>query len=117
MKAFAAAAPAIGGPAVSKALVLSGNITADFHGRVIHNPAAAFSLLEAVNRREVESAAGTYLRQTQGVNNAAPVVPGELKPISQYGLEPASWQIATIAHLPEPSSCSGWKTTRRWSSS
>jgi HK97 family phage major capsid protein len=55
-----------------------------------------------VNRREVDSAAGTYLRQTQRVNNAAPVVPGELKPISQYGLEPATWQIATIAHLSEP---------------
>ncbi|MEJ1113837.1 phage major capsid protein [Paenarthrobacter sp. CCNWLY172] len=102
MRAFASAAPAIGGPAVHKALVPSGNITADFDGRVIHDPAATFSILEAVNRREVSSAAGTYLRQTQRVNNAAPVVPGELKPISQYGLEPATWQIATIAHLSEP---------------
>lgn len=102
MKAFANAAPAIGGPAVNKALVPSGNITADFDGRVVHDPAAAFSLLEAVNRREVDSSAGTYLRQTQRVNNAAPVVPGALKPISQYGLEPATWQIATIAHLTEP---------------
>jgi HK97 family phage major capsid protein len=58
--------------------------------------------LKAVNRREVDSAAGTYLRQTQRANNAAPVVPGDLKPISQYGLEPATWQIATIAHLSEP---------------
>ncbi|MHA7285117.1 phage major capsid family protein [Arthrobacter sp. MDT3-44] len=57
---------------------------------------------KAVNRREVNSAAGTYLRQTQRLNNAAPVVPGELKPISQYGLEPATWQIAAIAHLSEP---------------
>jgi HK97 family phage major capsid protein len=102
MKAFANAAPAIGGPAVAKALVPSGNITADFDGRVLHDPAAAFSIFEAVNRREVETSAGTYLRQTQRVNNAAPVVPGALKPISQYGLEPATWQIATIAHLSEP---------------
>jgi hypothetical protein len=43
MKAFAAAAPAIGGPAVSKALVPSGNITADFDGRAVHNPAATSS--------------------------------------------------------------------------
>ena len=102
MKAFKDAAPTIGGPAVSKALVPSGNITADFDGRVVHDPAAAFSLLAAVNRREVDSSAGTYLRQTQRVNNAAPVLPGELKPVSQYGLEPATWQIATIAHLTEP---------------
>ena len=102
MRAFANAAPAIGGPAVAKALVPSGNITADFDGRVVHDPAAAFSILEAVNRREVETSAGTYLRQTQRVNNAAPVVPGDLKPISQYGLEPATWQIATIAHVTEP---------------
>ena len=102
MKAFASAAPTIGGPAVSKALVPSGSVTADFDGRVVFDPAAAFNLLEAVNRRDVEGAAGTYLRQTQRVNNAAPVVPGDLKPISQYGLEPATWQIATIAHLTEP---------------
>lgn len=102
LKAFTNAAPVIGGPAVNKALVPSGNITADFDGRVIHDPAAAFSVLEAVNSRDVETSAGTYLRQTQRVNNAAPVVPGDLKPISQYGLEPATWQIATIAHLTEP---------------
>lgn len=73
-----------------------------FDGRVVHDPAAAFSILAAVNSREVGASAGTHLRQTQRVNNAAPVVPGELKPISQYGLEPATWGIATIAHLTEP---------------
>jgi HK97 family phage major capsid protein len=102
MRAFEAAAPAIGGPAVAKALIPSGSVTADFDGRVVRDPLAALSVLAAVNSREVQSASGTYLRQTQRINNAAPVVPGELKPVSQYGLEPATWSIGTIAHLTEP---------------
>lgn len=85
----------------------TGNISADFDGRVVHDPAATFSILEAVSRREVETSAGTYLRQVSRVNNAAPVLPGDLKPISTYGLEPETWQIATVAHLTEPIRTSG----------
>lgn len=102
MKALAAAAPTIGGPSVSKALVSSGAVTADFDGRIISDPAAAFSILAAVNDRQVDGAAGTYLQQTVRTNNAATVVPGALKPISAYSLEPADWKIATIAHLSQP---------------
>lgn len=102
MKAFELAAPTIGGPFVSKALVPTGHVTADFDGRVVHDPMAAFSLLAAVNSRQVDTPAGTYLRQTQRVNNAATVESGELKPISLYGLEPVEWHMSTVAHLTEP---------------
>lgn len=102
MKALANAAPAIGGPFVKKALIPSGSVTADFDGRAINDPMATFSIFAAVNSRQVDTPAGTYLRQTLRTNNAAPVVAGELKPISLYGLEPATWAIATIAHLTEP---------------
>ena len=76
MKALASAAPTIGGPSVAKALVSSGAVTADFDGRIISDPAAAFSILAAVNDRQVNGAAGTYLQQTVRTNNAATVVPG-----------------------------------------
>jgi HK97 family phage major capsid protein len=102
MKALEAAAPAIGGPFVQKSLIPSGSVTADFDGRAINDPMATFSIFAAVNSRQVDGPAGTYLRQTERTNNAAPVVAGELKPISVYALEPATWSIATIAHVTEP---------------
>lgn len=102
MKAFESAAPVIGGPFVSKALVPTGHVTADFTGQIVHDPLAATSLLAAVNSRQVDTPAGTFLRQTQRVNAAATVEAGELKPISQYGLEPVEWHMATVAHLTEP---------------
>ncbi|MFD1210972.1 phage major capsid protein [Arthrobacter sp. GCM10027362] len=102
MKALKNAAPTIGGPSVGKALVPNGAVTADFDGRVVNDPRAAFSIIAAINGREVDSPSGTYLQQTQRVNNAATVPAGGLKPVSQYGLTPATWEIATIAHLSEP---------------
>lgn len=43
-----------------------------------------------------------YLRQTQRVNNAAPVASGAEKPVSVYGLERVEDRLRVIAHLSEP---------------
>lgn len=42
-----------------------------------------------------------YLRQTKRENNAAPVVPGDVKPTSQYGVTRIDGKLHVIAHLPE----------------
>jgi HK97 family phage major capsid protein len=102
MKALEQAAPTIGGPAVNKALIPQGAVTAGFDGRVIADPKAEHSLVNAVNSRPVETPNGSYLRQTSRDNNAGAVVNGALKPLSGYGLEPVTWEICTVAHLSEP---------------
>lgn len=102
MRAFDAAAPLIGGPAVAKQLIPQGAITAEFDGRIIEDPRQRFSLAAALGTRQVNGAGGQYLRQTERDNQAATVAGGTLKPISRFGLSPASWSIATIAALTEP---------------
>jgi HK97 family phage major capsid protein len=43
-----------------------------------------------------------YMRQTQRVNNAAPVAAGALKPTSLFGLTPYEGRLHVIAHVSEP---------------
>jgi HK97 family phage major capsid protein len=104
LKALEDAAPLVGGPSVRKALVPAGAVTAPFlDGQtIIHDPAAAQHLLSAVQTRPVDTPSGSYLRQTQRTNNAAPVKNGDLKPQSVYALEPVTWNIATVAAVSEP---------------
>ncbi|VXC38683.1 Phage major capsid protein [Arthrobacter sp. 9AX] len=104
LKALEQAAPLVGGPALKKALVPTGAVTAPFlNGEtIIHDPGAAHHLLSAVGSLPVETPSGSYLRQTVRTNNADTVVNGALKPESVYELEPVTWEIATIAHVSEP---------------
>jgi len=102
MEAFEKAAPTVGGPFVRKALVPSGAVAANFTGRIVNDPKASFDVLSAVTTEEVQAPSGTYLRQSVRTNNAAPVVSGNLKPISTFELVPAVWEVATIAHLTNP---------------
>ena len=82
MKAFKAAAPAVGGPFVQKALIPNGAIVAEFDQAIIEDPMDTTSLYNVVNHATVKA--------------------GDLKPFSSYGLEQRSWRLATVAHLAGP---------------
>lgn len=102
MKAFKAAAPAVGGPFVQKALIPNGAIVAEFDQAIIEDPMDTTSLYNVVNHATASGNAGTYLAQIERTNNAATVKAGDLKPFSSYGLEQRSWRLATVAHLAGP---------------
>lgn len=44
----------------------------------------------------------TYMAQTLRDNQAAPVAPGAVKPVSRYQLDKRTGRVVTIAHLSEP---------------
>ena len=102
MDAFRAAAPTIGGPYAKKALIPDGAVSADFTGLIVADPKATFDILNAIGSAQVEAPKGTYLRQSARTNNAATVVSGDLKPISNYELTPQTWEICSIPHLTNP---------------
>lgn len=101
-KAFEDAAPMVGGPAVSKALIGTGSVTSAFDGRIVAEPIPKQHLLSAVTVEPADTQKGSYLRQTARENNAATVELHGFKPTSVFGLEPQDWEIATLAHLTEP---------------
>lgn len=101
-KAFEDAAPVVGGPAVKRALTTSGNLVADFDGRIIEETREPHRLLSVINVEQTDAATGQYLRQTARDNEATTVKSGDLKPMSNFDLSPAQWRLSTVAHLSNP---------------
>ena len=99
-KAIKNADATVGG--VSKALVPTGAITIDYNAPIVIEPTPTFWISAACATVTVDVASGVYLRQNVRQNNAGSVPLGGDKPTSIYGIEPANWKIATLAHLSEP---------------
>lgn len=88
----------------SKALTTSGQVITDvpISADVVPIGRPAVSLLDVLPTVTRTTPSWKYLRQNNRASAAAPVAPGDLKPVSDYGVETIDGEATVIAHLSSP---------------
>lgn len=88
----------------SKALTTSGQVITEvpISADVVPIGRPAVSLLDVLPTVTRTTPTWRYLRQNSRASAAAPVAPGALKPVSDYGVETIDGEATVIAHLSSP---------------